>query len=155
MAKQITLPQDFYLVRDEDGIFHWYTKDPMTNNRSNAELTTSDIEMLISESIGWGRVENPVVLQISGRKIERSLPLDIGLLSRTYKEKHLQLKDLTGNIVKPLPESSANPYFPLAGEVYDENGNEIGQRLYTYKGECSDGENDHRVVVVLNAVDFV
>ena len=70
MAKGIVLPKDYFLTRDKNGVYHWYEEDPLkSKDRQKAEV---DIASVISETVGYGNIANPVMVHLLCARIDRS-----------------------------------------------------------------------------------
>lgn len=143
----IVLPNDFFLVRDKDGLYHWYSEDPLkSKNRDAAEIA---IESVISEAVGWGDVANPVVVRINCAKIDRSVAFNVGLLASVRKgveNKHFE--DMSGNIIDILDVQNTDRDFPLSAAVYNCYGDAVELRKYSFNGECKDGREEHHLLAI-------
>lgn len=144
-AKGIVLPIDYFLVRDEHGMYHWYQKDPHKDkNRRENEII---IEKVISEAVGIGDVENPVMVHLKAIRIDRSAPFTVALLEQVRKGEEKHFEDRDGHVVEIIEAQNNDPDFPLNAVVLNEQGNMIKLRKYSFKGECKDGLAEHQLLV--------
>lgn len=144
-AKGIVLPIDYYLVKDEHGMYHWYQKDPHKDkNRRENEI---EIEKVISEAVGCGDIENPVMVHLKAIRIDRSAPFTVALLEQVRKGEEKHFEDRDGHVVEIIEAQNGNPKFPLNAVVLNEYGSMIKLRQYSFKGECKDGHAEHQLLV--------
>lgn len=143
----IVLPNDYFLVKDKDGYYHWFAKDPLRNKDKKA--IEVNIEDAIAQAVGVGTVANPVIVHLNCAKVDRSVSFNIGLLSsvrRGDEAKHFE--DMEGNIVDVLEIQNSDTAFPLSGAVFNEKGDVIEIRKYSFKGACSDGVDEHHLMAI-------
>lgn len=153
-VKSTVLPKDLFLVRDAQGNFHWYNSDPLKlTDRATAEV---NVEEAIAEVVGWGDDANPVMVNIRAAKINRSEEFNTSLLTGIRKgveDKHIA--DLTGSVVDISEYQNVSKEFPLSGIVFSRSGEPLSMRLYNFRGECSDGEPSHQLIVMSGPAVFV
>jgi len=153
MAKGIVLPKDYFLTRDKNGVYHWYEEDPLkSKDRQKAEV---DIASVISETVGYGNIANPVMVHLLCARIDRSVEFNISLLTALRKgteNKHFE--DMLGNIVEVLEFQNSDPEYPLNGIVLDSRGDMVEMRCYSGRGECRDGVEDHRLLAIKGPASF-
>ena len=152
-AKGIVLPVDYFLVKDDHGIYHWYKKDPHKDkNRRENEIS---IEAAISEAVGVGNIENPVMVHLKAIRVDRSAPFTVALLEQIRKggeERHFEDRD--GHVVEIIEAQNNDPAFPLNAVVLNEYGDMIKLRQYSFKGECKDGYPEHQLLVFNGLAEF-
>lgn len=152
--KGTVLPKDYFLVRTRDGEYHWYSEDPLkSDNREEAEVSIEDV---ITQAVGWGDVDNPVMVHLNCAKIDRSVPFNIGLLAGVRKgseDKHFE--DMSGRVIDVLEAQNPDREFPLTGVVLGSAGEFIDARQYSFKGLCKDGDEAHRLIAVVGPARFI
>lgn len=146
------LPNDYFLIRDKKGMYHWYKKDPLRCKDKENEVS---IEEEIREVVGDGSVGNPVLVRLNCAKVNRSENFNIGLLAsirRGYEAKHFE--DMNGNVIDVLEIHNSDARFPLTGAVFNENGDVLEVRKYSFEGVCSDGVEEHHLMAVNGSANF-
>lgn len=141
------LPNDYFLTRDKNGNFHWYMSDPLRSR--DIETLEVKIEDVISDFVGFGDIANPVMVHLNCAKIDRSEKFNVGLLAgvRSGKEnKHFE--DYNGDFIDIAEIRNSSAEFPLTGIVYNESGDFVEARRYSFKGECSDGIEEHTLIAL-------
>ncbi len=148
------LPNDYFLIRDsKDGMFHWYKGDPFRcQDRTKLEV---GIEEVITSYIGTGTIANPVVVCLNCALLDRSVKFDVRLLSgirNGSEEKHFE--DMNGNVIDVLEVKNSDAQYPLSGAVFNNDGDVIEIRKYSFEGVCSDGKEEHCLVAVNGRLDY-
>ena len=140
-------PQNLFLCEDSNGRVHCYRNDPMkTDNPKSQEINLYD-ELLAF--FGHGDQINPVIFQIRGAKIDRATPFSLSVLESFrlgVAEDHLE--DLDGHVVEIIMARNNDSGYPLNAVVIDKDGCMLCQRTYSSTGECSDGDPQHRLVMI-------
>lgn len=152
--KGTVLPKDYFLVRGRDGEYHWYSEDPLkAADRDSVEVSIEDV---ITQAVGWGDVDNPVMVHLNCAKIDRSVPFHVGLLAGIRKgseDKHFE--DMSGHVIDVLEAQNPDKEFPLTGVVLGSAGEFIEARQYSFKGLCKDGEESHRLIAIVGPARFI
>lgn len=139
-------PKYLFLAEDSDGILRWYSNDPM--KAGSEDLAVVDPGALMVDMLGHCTKANPIVVQIGGAILERSFAFDSSIPGQIRKGTlAAHIRDYEGNYVEILSMSGADPDFPLNGAVLDENNEPIAFRKFSLRGACSDGIQDHGLVV--------
>lgn len=151
--KGIVLPNDYFLTRDNDGRYHWWSKDPLrAKNKAEIEV---QIESIITEVVGFGDIANPVLVHLNCAKVDRSVAFQSGLLAnirRGSEAKHFE--DLSGSVIDVLEIQNSDRDFPLTGAVFNEKGDVVSVRKYSFKGDCSDGVEEHKLIAMDGVATF-
>lgn len=147
MIKGKILPQDYFLTRDSQGEYHWYGEDPLkSKDRAAVEVSIEDI---ISNTVGWGTIANPVMVRLNCAKVDRSVEFNVGLLARIRKgEEDRHFEDMAGNVIDVLEVQNSDKEFPLTGVVFNSLGDVVETRKYSYKGDCKDGDETHHLMAM-------
>lgn len=151
--KGTVLPKDYFLTRDKNGEYHWFEEDPLkSKDRKAAEV---NIASVISDTVGWGDIANPVIVHINCAKIDRSVEFNIGLLASVRKgEQDKHFEDLAGNVIDVLDVQNSDKAYPLSGAVFNAYGDVVAVRKYSFKGECSDGAEEHHLIAINGLANF-
>ena len=126
-------PKDVFLTRDNNGRFHWYSKDPL-GLPCKEDFEYSSIEEVITDFVGTGSVVEPVKVNFECLKLTRSLPFSIAHVSAIRQGRLRAYLD---------------PAWPLRGLPVSSEGKRLRERLYSLGGECSDLVPGHRLVTFL------
>jgi hypothetical protein len=158
MAKKIDsfmYPDQLFLVQ-ENGGYQFYKEDPMSCvDREAAKINLGET---IVGWVGGCDIGNPVVLKIRVGRLDRCRPFTASVPEKIRRGlMAVHLEDFDANYVEMLPSGSGNSAFPFLGAVVRKDGEPVGFRQYSVRGECSDGEASHRVVVIdgLRRIDVV
>lgn len=142
-------PKDVFLTRDNNGRFHWYSRDPL-GLPCKEDFEYSSIEEVLTDFVGTGSVVEPVKVNFECLKLTRSLPFSIAHVSAIRQGRlRAYLGDADGCVVTVLPERSDDPAWPLRGLPVSSEGKRLRERLYSLAGECSDLVPGHRLVTFL------
>lgn len=140
-------PQNFFLSEDTNGRAHCYSIDPMkTDNPKSKEI---DLCQELLAFFGHADQINPIIFQIRGAKIDRATPFSLAVLESFrlgVTEDHLE--DLEGHVVEIIMARNRDSGYPLNGVVINKDGSMICQRTYSSTGDCSDGNDQHRLVMI-------
>lgn len=150
MAKKIEsfmYPEQFFLT-EENGEFRFYKEDPMTvADRVSVRV---DIGQVLADYVGPCDVGNPLVLKVRVGRIDRCRGFqatDPEKIRRGILQGHFE--DFDGNYVEILPGKTGAFEFPFLGAVVRKDTKEaVGFRQYSVRGECMDGDTNHRIVIV-------
>lgn len=135
-----------YLVRDENGESHWYSRDPLKEANLSSEVK---IENVVADLVGSGSRLNPVCVYLSCFNVMRAepfLPSTFGAMKTSDLPRTVM--DLEGCRVSILEEMNDDGHYPFNGVVLDAEGRMIASRTYSLYGECSDGESAHQLVIM-------
>lgn len=152
--KAIGYPEDIYLIADEQGNGQFYHNDPIKKeNRKNGQF---DLAQEIFEFMdGPSDIINPIKIRFMVYRIHRGDSFDGSIPERIRRgELDAHIEDQEGNIIEITGRLSNNKDFPLNAVVYDEDGVIKETRKYSANGECSDGNKNHRVVVMKGALNW-
>lgn len=138
-----------YLVRDEKGNAHWYTHDPLLPANRSSEVK---IEHVISDLVGSGSLLNPVCVYLSCSLLFRGEPFTVANYGAIKNSAYPRtVMDLEGHRVNILEELNDDGAYPFNGVVLNEKGTMIANRTYSLRGECSDGQESHQLVIMHKA----
>lgn len=148
-----TYPVNLYIVRDSDGVIHWYDFDPhklKKEDRANHEVQSVG-DSIIEFCSGAADTINPVVVNIACAHIVRGEtfnPSQPAVVRRQGGNNPKHFEDLSGAVVDVLEYQNQSPSFPFSGVVLDRYGNVIATRRFASDGKCEDGEADHTLVLM-------
>lgn len=144
-------PGELFLVRGRDGKGHCYSQDPMkVKDRESVEV---DLAEALFNFYGESDPVNPMVLHVSGVVFNRGEAFNISMPAKVRSGSYDgHFEDMEGNIVEVLPMRGSDPLFPVNGIVLNKEGVLVAQRHFNGTGQCEDGDEYHRLIVVNGAL---
>lgn len=137
----------FFFISDE-GKPCWSLKDPSVNRTWPDSIVS--IEDEISSFLGEApKAGHPAKVRVKAAFGNRTQEFDISVPGKVRKGHGLRVCDLENRLVEFAETRSPDPDFPLNGMVFDGDGNPVGFRRYNGRGECSDGNPDHSLYVIV------
>ena len=139
-------PNQLYLA-EVNGRYQFYKEDPMM--AADREAARIDLGELLVGYIGHCDIGNPAVLKVRVGRMDRCHAFQASApekIRRGIMAAHLE--DFDGCYVEMMPGGSGLFEYPFLGAVIGKDGTPVGFRRYSVHGECEDGEENHRVVII-------
>jgi hypothetical protein len=140
----------FYLAYDGNGNLQFYNEDPLYSE--NREAAKMDLAQFLVDRFGRPDIGNPIVFKVRGYFMDRCRAFDAGIPEQIRNGLDAHLEDLEGTNVSIVAHPSTYKDFPFMGLILDKEGKALGFRLYSRQGECQDGNDDHRLLVMDGAI---
>lgn len=140
----------FYLANDGNGNLQFYNEDPL--RAGDREAAKMDLARFLVDRFGRPDIGNPIVIKVKGYFMERCRTFDAGIPEQIRNGLDAHLEDLEGTCVSIVAPPSTYKDFPFMGLILDKNGKALGFRLYSRTGECQDGNEEHRLLVMDGAM---
>ena len=151
MAKAKAYPEDFFLVRYDDGSSHWFINDPVHMTELEREDNEVQPSRLLAAFAGVGTAENPLRVRMFAYHAIRFEHFGMKAMSDIMNGlSDKVIVDYLGSEVRMTGmKSEGISDYPLLGEVLEPDGSLLETRYYDYAGRCQDFDPMHSLLIRL------
>ena len=146
-------PKQLFLA-EENGGYQFYKEDPMTcTDRVAARINLGE---LLVGWVGHCDVGNPIVLKVQAGRLDRCRSFQATAPEKIRRGTLIaHFEDFDGNYVKIHHKGTGIFEFPFFGAVVRKKDRAfLGYRYYSARGDCADLNPDHRIVMLLSAIEL-